>query len=97
MSEKGIDAPIATTETRKIQDSEHNPVYGIFGKIDRRVDRALANPDLTPEQMQKLFTIANLSKLALSLGNPLAVYFAKELIKFSDPLMVPEETTGEQG
>ena len=67
----------------------------VMRRIERRVERTLANPNLNPEQMLDIFTLANLSKLALSLGNPIAVVFVKELIKLSDPLMILEETTGE--
>lgn len=73
-----------------------NPIDRVFRRIDIRVERTLANPNLTPEQMSELFVLANLSKLALHRGNPVALSFGKQLIELTDPLMVPEQSTGKQ-
>ncbi len=75
---------------------ESNKIAGITGRINRRIKRTLANPNLTPEQIQEAFTLANLSVLALYLGNPIAVDFTEEFIKYTNPFMTPEETTAEQ-
>jgi len=73
-----------------------SPSGYIIKRIDRRVERTLANPTLTTEQELELFVLANLTKITLDRGNPLTLNYGRQLIEFTDPLMVPEEASGEQ-
>ncbi len=97
MGERGADAPTAAAETNKAHGPEQSSLYRIFRKIDRRVERTLANPSITPEQTQELLTLANLTKLAIVSGliSP-TKQFGQQLVELSDPLMIPEETIGKQ-
>ncbi len=98
MSQTEIGAPTTPTEARETQSPERRLVYGIMRRIDRRVERTLANPNLTPDQMQELLLLANLTKLALELRCLMpAVRFGEELVELSDPLMIPEATPTELG
>jgi hypothetical protein len=80
-------------EMRAEKPSElSNPVIGVIKRINARVRRTLANPNLTPEQKQELFTLVNLTKQALSSGNPVVIPLAQELNEFINPLEPPEVT-----
>jgi len=71
-------------------------VTRIMKRIRRRVERTRANPNLTPEERQEVFTLANLTAITLDRGNPYTIPFGKKLIELTNRLMAPEETLQEQ-
>ncbi len=84
-------------ETPTGEHTRLGPIDLMKIRIDRRVERTLANPNLTREQTQELLMLANLTKLALKLRCLFpAVRFGQQLVELSDPLMIPEETITKQ-
>lgn len=71
-------------------------IYRVLNRINRRVERTLANPTLTSEQESELFALSDLTIFALFFGNPLVLKFAQELIDLTNPLMMPDETSKEE-
>lgn len=72
--------PKPLTETQKV-----------LIRIDVRARLALSNPSLYPDQRNAINALANSTQYALSIGNPLCISFAKELIALTDPLITPKK------
>lgn len=71
--------------------------YWFKKRIDRRLDIAFANPNLTPEQKEELFASANTLISAFQAKGPVTRSLGEEFVKLSDSLMGPKNAPGEQG